>query len=136
MRKLLLCFFIFIVSVPAYATIEYQTILNKCDETAQEDKKNALSTVQMVQVINEHKNCYKKVATKIIDAEYAQNKQKMKAEFDKLVNVSSELAYSMQYPDSCNPNCGTMVGLNAASSELTIIKAYVQQLLYTIGTTL
>ena len=133
MRKLLLCFFIFIVSVPAFATIEYQAILNKCDETAQEDKKNAQSTVQMVQVINEHKNCYKKVATKIIDAEYAQNKQQMESEFDKFVHLSSELTYSMQYPDNCAPNCGTIVGLNAASSELEIIKAYVQQLLYVVS---
>ena len=70
------------------------------------------------------------IANKIINTEYAQNKQNMKVEFDKLISVSSELAYSMQYPDSCNPNCGTIVGLNAASSDLVIVKNHVQQLLH------
>ena len=115
------------------AANEYLEMVKKCDEVAELEQKVAMSNVQMVQVVDEQKDCYKNVANKIINTEYAQNKQKMKAEFDKLVNVSSELAYSMQYPDSCNPNCGTIVGLNAATSELEMLKAYVQQLLHIVS---
>lgn len=135
MKKNLLCLIVFFMITTVCVANEYREMVKKCDEVAEAEQKVAMSNIQMVQVFDEQKDCYKNVANKIINTEYAQNKQKIKAEFDKLVNVSSELAYSMQYPDSCNPNCGTIVGLNAATSELEILKAYLQQLLYTIGTT-
>ena len=109
---------------------EYREMIKKCDDVATAEQKVAMSNIQMVQVVSKQKDCYKNVANTIINTEYAQNKQQMTVEFDKFINVSSELAYSTQHPDSCNPNCGTMVGLNAASSELEMIKTYVQQLLY------
>lgn len=133
MRRLLFYVFVSILSTTAYAVTDYEPMFKSCDELAQKGQQNASSTIQMVRIVEEQKDCYKNVANKIIDTEYAQNKQKMKAEFDKLVNVSSELAYSMQYPDSCNPNCGTIVGLNAATSELEILKTYVQQLLHIVS---
>ena len=134
MRKLIFCLFVCCISMTAaYAVGDYQEILNECDKIASKKQKNALSTIAMVQLVDEQIDCYKNVVNKIINTEYAQNKQKMKAEFDKFRNISSELAYSMQYPDSCNPNCGTMVGLNAASSELEIIKTYVQRILYIVS---
>ena len=133
MRRLLFCFFVCIVSVTAYAATKYQAELDKCDQIAPKDEENALSTVQMVQIVDEQKDCYKNVVHKIIDAEYAQNKQQMTSKFDKFTNISSELTYSMQYPDSCAPNCGSISGLNAASSELEIIKTYVKQLLHIVS---
>lgn len=112
---------------------EYREMVKKCDEVAEAEQKVAISNIQMVQAVDRQKDCYKNIASKIINTEYAQNKQKTKLEFDKLTSVSSELAYSMQYPDSCNQNCGTIVGLNAANSDLEIIKAYVLQLLYIVS---
>ena len=40
--------------------------------------------------------------------------------------------YSMQYPDMCDSDCGTAVGLDATNADLEIIKAYIQQLLYAL----
>lgn len=133
MRRILLHLIVFFMITPVCVANEYHEMVRKCDEIAENKQKVAMSNIQMVQVIDEQKDCYKNVANKIINTEYAQNKQKMKVEFDKLISVSSELAYSMQYPDSCNPNCGTIVGLNAANSDLEIIKAYVQQLLHIVS---
>jgi len=115
------------------AANEYREMAKKCDEVAEAEQQVASSTIQMVQIVEEQKDCYKNVANKIIDAEYAKNKQQMVSEFNNFIKISSDMAYSMQYPDSCNPNCGTIVGLNAANSDLEIIKTYVQQLLYIVS---
>ena len=133
MRKNLLCLVVFCMMTTVCTANEYREMAKKCDEVAEAEQQVATSNIQIVQIVDKQKDCYKNIANKIINTEYAQNKQKMKAEFDKLISVSSELAYSMQYPDSCNPNCGTIVGLNAANSDLEIIKAYVQQLLYIVS---
>ena len=130
MRKNLSLLIVFFIAPTVCVANEYYEMVKKCDEVAEVEQQVATSNIQIVQIVDKQKDCYKNIANKIINTEYAQNKQKMKAEFDKLVNVSSELAYSMQYPDSCNPNCGTIVGLNAATSELEMLKAYVQQLLH------
>lgn len=130
MRRILLHLIVFFMITPVCVANEYREMVKKCDEVAEAEQQVATSNIQIVQIVDKQKDCYKNIANKIINTEYAQNKQNMKAEFDKLVNVSSELAYSMQYPDSCNPNCGTIVGLNAATSELEMLKAYVQQLLH------
>ena len=135
MRRLLFYVFVSILSTTAYAVTDYEPMFKSCDELAQKGQQNASSTIQMVRIVEEQKDCYKNVANKIIDTEYAKNKQQMVSEFNNFIKISSDIAYSMQYPDSCNPNCGTIVGLNAATSELEILKAYLQQLLYTIGTT-
>lgn len=132
-RKLLFCVFISVLSVTAYAVTDYKAMLKSCDELAQKGQQNASSTIQMVRIVEEQKDCYKNVANKIIDAEYAKNKQQMVSEFNNFIKISSDMAYSMQYPDSCDPNCGTIVGLNAANSDLEIIKAYVQQLLHIVS---
>ena len=133
MKKNLLCLIVFFMITTVCVANEYREMVKKCDEVAEAEQNVAMSTIQMGQGFDEQKDCYKNVANKIINTEYAQNKQKIKAEFDKLINVSSELVYSMQYPDSCNPNCGTIVGLNAASSGLEIIKVYVKQLLHIVS---
>lgn len=133
MRRLLFCVFVSILSTTAYAVTDYKSMFKSCDELAQQGQQNASSTIQMVRIVEEQKDCYKNVANKIIDTEYTKNKQQMVSEFNNFIKISSDMAYSMQYPDSCNPNCGTIVGLNAASFELEIIKAYVQQLLYIVS---
>lgn len=133
MRKNLLCLVVFCMMTTVCAANEYREMAKKCDAVAEAEQQVATSNIQIVQIVDKQKNCYKNIANKIINTEYAQNKQKMKVEFDKLISVSSELAYSMQYPDSCNPNCGTIVGLNAANSDLEIIKAYIQQLLHIVS---
>ncbi|MBQ7409232.1 MAG: hypothetical protein IJV03_01565 [Alphaproteobacteria bacterium] len=133
MRKNLSLLIVFFIAPTVCVANEYYEMAKKCDEVAEVEQQVATSNIQIVQIVDKQKDCYKNIANKIINTEYAQNKQKMKAEFDKLVNVSSELAYSMQYPDSCNPNCGTIVGLNAATSELEMLKAYIQQLLHIVS---
>lgn len=130
MRRSLLCLTIFFMMTTVCAANEYREMAKRCDEVAEFEQNVAMSNIQIAQIVDKQKDCYKNIANKIINTEYAQNKQKMKVEFDKLISVSSELAYSMQYPDSCNPNCGTIVGLNAASSDLVIVKNHVQQLLH------
>ena len=133
MRKLLFCIFVSILSTTAYAVTDYESMFKSCDELAQKGQQNASSTIQMVRIVEEQKDCYKNVANKIIDTEYAKNKQQMVLEFNDFIKISSDIAYSMQYPDNCNPNCGTIVGLNAANFELEIIKNYVRQLLYIVS---
>ena len=133
MRKNLLCLVVFYMMTTVCAANEYREMAKKCDEVAEAEQQVASSTIQMVQIVEEQKDCYKNVANKIIDAEYAKNKQQMVSEFNNFIKISSDMAYSMQYPDSCNPNCGTIVGLNAANSDLEIIKTYVQQLLYIVS---
>ena len=110
----------------------YHKMIQQCDKNAETDLGNALSTVQMIQIIDDQKTCYKNVAYKVIDAEYAKNKQKMILDFDNFITNLSRVTYSMQYPDVCTPDCGTNVGLNAANADLEIIKIYIQQLLYAL----
>ena len=114
------------------AASTYHEMIQQCDKTAETELENALSTVQMTQIIDDQKNCYKNVAYKIIDTEYAKNKQKMIFDFDNFITNSAMVTYSMQYPDACSPDCGTTVGLNATNADLEIIKAYIQQLLYAL----
>ena len=89
-------------------------MIQQCDKTAETELENALSTVQMT------------------DTEYAKNKQKMMLDFDNFITNSSMVTYSMQYPDMCDSDCGTAVGLDATNADLEIIKAYIQQLLYAL----
>ena len=121
----------FITPTVCVASI-YHEMIQQCDKAAETELENALSTVQMTQIINDQKNCYKNVAYKIIDTEYAKNKQKMMLDFDNFITNSSMVTYSMQYPDVCTPNCGTDIGLNATNADLEIIKVYIQQLLYAL----
>lgn len=112
---------------------EYNELMQKCDEVAENEQKNAVSTVQMIQIVDNQKNCYKSIVDKIIDTEYAKNKQQMKMEFDAFIKNSYDVSYSMQYPDICTHDCGTIAGLNTANAALEIIKTYVQQLLYVVS---
>lgn len=121
----------FITPTVCVASI-YHEMIQQCDKAAETELENALSTVQMTQIINDQKNCYKNVVYKIIDTEYAKNKQKMMLDFDNFITNSSMVTYSMQYPDVCTPNCGTDIGLNATNADLEIIKVYIQQLLYAL----
>ena len=133
MRRILLHLIVFFMITPVCVANEYREMVKKCDEVAEAEQQVATSNIQIVQIVDKQKDCYKNVANKIIDAEYAKNKQQMVSEFNNFIKISSDMAYSMQYPDSCNPNCGTIVGLNAANSDLEIIKTYVQQLLYIVS---
>ena len=112
---------------------EYYEMLRECDKSADTEQTSASSTTKMIQSINKQKDCHKAVVYKIIDTEYTKNKQQMKSEFDNFIKNSHDITYSMQYPDKCIPDCGTIVGLNAANANLEIIKTYVHQLLYTIS---
>ena len=56
----------------------------------------------------------------------------MMLDFDNFITNSSMVTYSMQYPDMCDSDCGTAVGLDATNADLEIIKAYIQQLLYAL----
>lgn len=128
MKRYFLYFVIMFIPAACIAK-DYHEIARDCDKVAEEKQKNAVSTVQMVQIVDGQKNCYEALVYKIIDTEYTKNKQQMKSEFDSFIKKSSDIAYSAQYPDICTPDCGTIVGLNAANTTLEIIKTYVQQLL-------
>ena len=125
-------FLVAFITPTVCAASTYHEMIQQCDKAAETELENALSTVQMTQIIDDQKNCYKNVAYKIIDTEYAKNKQKMILDFDNFITNSSMVTYSMQYPDVCSPDCGTDVGLNAANADLEIIKVYIQQLLYAL----
>lgn len=132
MKKRLFYLIVILITTNVCMANEYHGMLERCDEIAESHQKTAVSAMQMVQIVDNQKNCYKSVAYKIIDTEYTQNKQQMKTELDSFIKNSSNVAYSMQYPDVCAPNCGTTVGLNAANASLAIIKTYIQQLLYIV----
>ena len=132
MKRFLMYFTIFFTT-PVCMANEYSEMLQKCDKMAESEQKSATSTVQIVQTVNNQKNCYKALVYKIIDTEYAKNKQQMTSDFDNFIKNFSDAAYSMQYPDKCSPDCGTIVGSNAAKATLEIIKTYIQQLLYVVS---
>ena len=56
----------FITPTVCVASI-YHEMIQQCDKAAETELENALSTVQMTQIINDQKNCYKNVVYKIID---------------------------------------------------------------------
>lgn len=129
MRKNFLIFVIVFTTTNICIADDYYAMIQKCDETATKEHETAMSNVQITRVIDNQKNCYLSVVDKIIDKEYTQNKQQMKSEFDGFAKNSYDLAYSMQYADTCAPYCGTNIGINAANTNLEIIKNYVRQLL-------
>lgn len=132
MKTSYLGFLVAFVTPTVCVASTYHKMIQQCDKTAETELENALSTVQMTQIIDDQKNCYKNVVYKIIDTEYAKNKQKMMLDFDNFITNSSMATYSMQYPDMCDSDCGTAVGLDATNADLEIIKAYIQQLLYAL----
>lgn len=117
----------------ANSALIYQEQFQKCDTSANTAQEKAVSTVQIVQIIDEQKKCYTTVANEIIDAEYAKSQQQTKSEFDNFIYAATKVARIMQDTDTCVPDCGTIAGINAATAELELIKTYTQQLLYAIS---
>lgn len=79
--------------------------------------------------MSEHTDCYQKIIFKIIDTEYKQNADKMKQSFNAYIDASAEIIGFINRPDSCYPQCGTIVGINAATARRDAARKYLDLIL-------
>ncbi len=91
--------------------------------------KKSSSSISTIQSLSEHTDCYQKIAFNIIDAKYKQNADKMKQNFIAYIDMSGEMVEFIDKPDSCYPQCGTIVGINAATARRNAAKQYLHSLL-------
>ena len=93
----------------------------------QNNQKNL--TPQYIQTLSEHTDCYQKIVFKIIDAQYKQNADKMKQNFSTYIDAAGEMIDFIDRPDSCYPQCGTIVGINAATARRDAARQYINMIL-------
>ena len=129
MRILVFAFFIIVTNIcNAFAT-SYQQDAASCDELYENQSKKARSTISIVQSLSEYTDCYKKIVFKIIDTEYTQNADIMKQNFNTYIDAAGEMIEFTDRPDSCYPQCGTIVGINAATARNNAAKQYLNSIL-------
>ena len=97
-------------------------IIRKCQQ------KN-FSTIEIVQTIDTHTECYKTIVSEIIKVKYAQNHGGMWANFIQYIDCTAAATAYIQRPDSCYPQCGSIIGINAATSKFDAAKQYLEQLI-------
>ena len=109
--------------------MSFQTEIVLCDEAYAKRSPKPGSTISILQSLSEHTDCYQKIAFNIIDAKYKQNADKMKQNFIAYIDVAGEMIDFIDRPDSCYPQCGTIVGINAATARRDAAKRYLHSLL-------
>lgn len=116
---------------PAMAVSSYKSQVADCDSIAEKDlsKPENYSNVRMVQITDTQTECYKSVALGIIQKYYAQNAQNMIHEFNDFCDMAQRLSYTTEYPDSCAPQCGTIVGLQSAALYQKMVLNYITSLI-------
>ncbi len=90
--------------------------------------KQSSSTISIIKSLSEHTECYQKIAFNIIDAQYKQNADKMKQNFIAYIDAAGEMVDFIDRPDSCYPQCGTIIGINAATARRNAAKQYLHSL--------
>ena len=74
MKKWLLIFCMFVaLSHTAFAGSDYVAMIQKCDTEYENASKKNFSTIEIVQTIDTHTECYKTIVSEIIKVKYAQN---------------------------------------------------------------
>ncbi len=129
MRIGLFVFFIAVINFSSGFAASFQTEIALCDEVYEKQSKKSGSTISIIQSLNAYTDCYQKIVFKIIDAEYAQNADKMKQNFIAYIDAAGEMTGFIDRPDSCYPQCGTTVGINAATARRDAAKQYLESLL-------
>lgn len=59
MRKNLLCLVVFCIMTTVCAANEYRDMAKKCDEVAEAEQQVATYNIQIVQIVDKQKDCYK-----------------------------------------------------------------------------
>lgn len=129
MRMFLFVFFTILANTYNAYAASYQTDIHSCDKQYAEQSKTSNSTISMIQSLSEHTDCYQKIVFKIIDAQYKQNADKMKQNFSTYIDAAGEMIDFIDWPDSCYPQCGTIVGINAATARRDAARQYINMIL-------
>lgn len=129
MRILGFVFFLILTNIGNTFAASYQQDIASCDELYENQSKKSRSTISIVQSLSEYTDCYKNIVFKIIDAEYAQNADIMKQNFNKYIDTAGEMIEFIDRPDSCYPQCGTVIGINAATARNNAAKQYLNLIL-------
>ena len=91
--------------------------------------KRANTTIEIVQSIDTHTECYKAIVSEIITSKYKQNHESMWNNFIQYTDSAADATSYIQRPDSCYPQCGSIIGINAATSKFDAAKQYLEQLI-------
>ena len=130
MKKLLFIFCVFTaLSHVAFAKPDYIAMMQNCDTEYENASKRANTTVEIVQSIDTHTECYKAIVSEIITAKYKQNHEGMWNNFIQHTDSAADATSYIQRPDSCYPQCGSIIGINAATSKFDAAKQYLEQLM-------
>lgn len=130
MKKLLFIFCVFTaLSHVAFAKPDYIAMMQNCDTEYENASKRANTTVEIVQSIDTHTECYKAIVSEIITAKYKQNHEGMWNNFIQHTDSAADATSYIQRPDSCYPQCGSIIGINAATSKFDAAKQYLEQLI-------
>ena len=129
MRMFLFVFFTILANTYNAYAASYQTDIHSCDKQYAEQSKKSNSTISMIQSLSETTDCYQKIVFKIIDAQYKQNADKMKQNFSTYIDAAGEMIDFIDRPDSCYPQCGTIVGINAATARRDAARQYINMIL-------
>ncbi len=130
MKKLLFVFCAFaLLSYTAFAGRGYVDMMQSCDTEYENARKRANTTIEIVQVIDTHTECYKTIVSEIITSKYKQNHESMWNNFIQYIDSAADATSYIQRPDSCYPQCGSIIGINAATSKFDAAKQYLEQLI-------
>ncbi len=131
MKNLFFVFCVFVMLSRAVwcAGSDYISMMQNCDTEYESASKSAYSTIEIVQTINTHTECYKSIVSKIVTANYSQNHEDMWNTFVQYIESAADSTAYIQRPDSCYPQCGSIVGINSATSKFDAVKQYLEQLI-------
>lgn len=130
MKKSLFVFCVFTaLSHVAFAKSDYIAMMQSCDTEYENASKRANTTIEIVQSIDTHTECYKAIVSEIITAKYKQNHESMWNNFIQYTDSAADATSYIQRPDSCYPQCGSIIGINAATSKFDAAKQYLEQLI-------
>lgn len=130
MKKLLFVFCAFaLLSHTTFAGSGYIAMMQNCDTEYEKADKRANTTIEIVQAIDTHTECYKTIVSEIITTKYRQNHESMWGNFIQYIDSAADAISYIQRPDSCYPQCGSIIGINAATSKFDAAKQYLEQLI-------
>lgn len=115
----------------------YQNQSNSCDEEYEDKLESNFSNLQeyyksskSVQFNYDLKNCYEKVAYKIIDKHYTKESKLMKSKLDAIAKSSYDLNSDIQeLNDMCYRKCGSMVNVISSEQTSEIYKKFVENMI-------
>ena len=129
-EEVIVCFFVFTaLSHVAFAKSDYIAMMQSCDTEYENASKRANTTIEIVQVIDAHTECYKTIVSEIITSKYKQNHESMWNNFIQYIYSAADATSYIQRPDSCYPQCGSIIGINAATSKFDAAKQYLEQMI-------